>query len=811
MDIYDYDEIKEAADCVEYCKRELGMSPTGTSGNFMQFHNPWRAGSDSGAFSVAKTGFTDHVSGEKGSIIDLVANAQFGGDLFGAQDHLGRYFDLTPKMPVKDGRKIVKVYQYKDLEGNVCHETVRWDPKDFSQRRPDPDNEDKFIWSIKGVDTILYNLAAWHEKKGICVVGGEKDVENLTVIGIPATTNPMGEGNWKAAYNEWFRGKKVYILPDNDDAGQAHAQNVAWNVRNIAEEVKIVQLPDLPPTGDVTDWIEAGGDKSALIALIDEVPALNTDELQQPDYRQEDESVAAQANAKPFRNYEYETFIDSQGNEKDRKVPRKLREMVKDVHRRFWDFPRLVGHTLFDHDRKSGRIVNIESASKLKAWMDERSPNNSEISGKPDGCTTREELYHALHDRAQHYEMISGVPSWPSRNDVYYTHGPLPEPSEDRRYFDEFFKFFEGASGVDQLLIKLLIASPLYYRPLVDRPMWVIDSDDGQGSGKTKLVEMVAYLYGGDDIGCRDPLTIDYKEMNNEMAFDRNVRRRLLSPQGRRKRICLIDNVDGFYHCSQLAQLITAGAISGMAQYGRGDETRPNDLSYMMTSNSATLDRDLIDRSMILKLQKPSRRVREWEKTVSDYIAAHRLRIIADIKAVLESGPQFELETPQSRFGGWEREVMAPILGNMANYSAVWKEMQARRASADGEVEESETVTHALEQGMRDIGVDPDTYCVWITSPVLQTWCLKAIPGFGGAQGRGATQKLKRMAGKMIPQLAAKPQKYPHSGKRSRRGMLWNPELYPKAHEEGDVRFVFKIDENRIEWERSSQLVEGGA
>jgi len=46
----------------------------------------------------------------------------------------------------KPKNEIAAVYDYKDLDGNIIHSTIRYSPKSFRQRRPDPDNHGKYIW-----------------------------------------------------------------------------------------------------------------------------------------------------------------------------------------------------------------------------------------------------------------------------------------------------------------------------------------------------------------------------------------------------------------------------------------------------------------------------------------------------------------------------------------------------------------------------------------------------------------------------------------------------------------------------------------
>ena len=62
----------------------------------------------------------------------------------------------------------------------------------------------------------------------------------------------------------------MVILPDRDDPGRRHAQDVAARLAGKPAEVKVIELPG---TGkDVSDWIAAGGTAAKLIELIDAGP-----------------------------------------------------------------------------------------------------------------------------------------------------------------------------------------------------------------------------------------------------------------------------------------------------------------------------------------------------------------------------------------------------------------------------------------------------------------------------------------------------------------------------------------------------------
>src|SRR5262249_44795964 len=59
---------------------------------------------------------------------------------------------------------------------------------------------------------------------------------------------------------------------DNDEPGQQHAESVARSCVAAGLVAKIVPLPNLPPKGDVCDFLDAGGTVEQLRALVDAAP-----------------------------------------------------------------------------------------------------------------------------------------------------------------------------------------------------------------------------------------------------------------------------------------------------------------------------------------------------------------------------------------------------------------------------------------------------------------------------------------------------------------------------------------------------------
>lgn len=159
--------------------------------------------------------------------------------------------------------KIVDVYSYTDASGKLLYQVCRYKPKDFRQRRPDGNGG--WIWNMNGTQRVLYKLPKVIEgvKAGqiIWIVEGEKAVYAAEAIGFVATNAPGGAGKWKDEYNEVLKGAVCNIIPDNDDPGRKHAKLVADSLRGIAKLVCIVELPGLPPKGDLYDFVSARQDK----------------------------------------------------------------------------------------------------------------------------------------------------------------------------------------------------------------------------------------------------------------------------------------------------------------------------------------------------------------------------------------------------------------------------------------------------------------------------------------------------------------------------------------------------------------------
>lgn len=153
-------------------------------------------------------------------------------------------------------RREVARYGYHDTDGRLRYEVVRFEPKDFRQRRPD--GAGGWIWNLQDTPRLVYRLPELLGQSTVVVVEGEKDADRLWAAGIAATTNVGGAGKWRDAYTSQLREagvRELVIVPDNDDPGRAHAAAVAsaW----APGPARILTLPDVPAKGDVSDFLAA--------------------------------------------------------------------------------------------------------------------------------------------------------------------------------------------------------------------------------------------------------------------------------------------------------------------------------------------------------------------------------------------------------------------------------------------------------------------------------------------------------------------------------------------------------------------------
>jgi hypothetical protein len=102
---------------------------------------------------------------------------------------------------------------------------------------------------------------------------GEKDVDSLSNLNLPAFTfGGVGDG-LPDGINQYLKDRRLVILTDNDEPGRAHAEKKAAAAHTAsAASIKVVHFPELAPKGDVSDFIASGGTIEHLTGRIDAAP-----------------------------------------------------------------------------------------------------------------------------------------------------------------------------------------------------------------------------------------------------------------------------------------------------------------------------------------------------------------------------------------------------------------------------------------------------------------------------------------------------------------------------------------------------------
>jgi hypothetical protein len=208
------------------------------------------------------------------------------GDAFDLLVHAGRAQDSlealrlvsagnAPVAPRQRSATLKTDYEYCLADGTLSLTVTRIDYDDggktFSQKTArglKPSEDEAFV-------PVPYNLKAIAANPGatVYIVEGEKCADALIGLGLVATCNAGGAGNWLSALNDYFAGRDIVVLPDNDEGGKRHLEVLTDNLQDTALSMRVCRLPGLPAKGDVIDFLSSGNDLKALhMELSEAVP-----------------------------------------------------------------------------------------------------------------------------------------------------------------------------------------------------------------------------------------------------------------------------------------------------------------------------------------------------------------------------------------------------------------------------------------------------------------------------------------------------------------------------------------------------------
>jgi uncharacterized protein DUF5906 len=216
-----------------------------------------------------------------------------GDDWQTCRDYVRRRLGMEPFKPKENGKasSTKHHFDYPGPDGALLYQVEREDlpggGKKIRQRRPDGNGG--WIWNLAGVTPVPYRLPELLETRAsgrtVVIVEGEAKVDLLRSWNVPATCNSGGAGKWKGQHSAYLRGADVVFLPDNDEPGRQHASTVASSLKEAGASVRVLDLPGLPPKGDIVDWAAAGGTRELLHDLIENGAAPQIDGVSLADFR----------------------------------------------------------------------------------------------------------------------------------------------------------------------------------------------------------------------------------------------------------------------------------------------------------------------------------------------------------------------------------------------------------------------------------------------------------------------------------------------------------------------------------------------
>lgn len=380
-------------------------------------------------------------------------------------------------------------------------------------------------------------------------------------------------------------------------------------------------------------------------------------------------------------------------------IPASMDFICQSISKATNGWPKRVGGSLFIHDGISPEVDWLDKTAALFGWIG-HATSQPPIFHRDPACHSREEVYAALTRVAEAFEAVESLPHEPPVPGHYYTY-PTPRPGNGDALAGLIDRF-NPETPIDRDLIVAMFATVLWGGGGGCRPAFVITSDRGRGSGKSTLASMLSQFAGG-----------SLEISANEDA--KSMKERLLSPDGLRKRVAILDNVKTLrFSWAELEALITSSVISGRRMYA-GEGSRPNNLTWIITLNGIALSTDMAQRVVVIKINRPEHSG-NWEDETRDYLRKYRHEIIADLIDVLRQ-PTIEL-SQYTRWGKWEKDV----LSRLPDPNEAQRVIAERQAQGNVEADESELLEEYIAEQLESLGYVASEVQVMIPSAVLHMW-----------------------------------------------------------------------------------------
>ena len=212
-----------------------------------------------------------------------------------------------------------------------------------------------------------------------------------------------------------------------------------------------------------------------------------------------------------------------------------------------------------------------------------------------------------------------------------------------------------------------------------------------------------------------------------------------------------------------------------------------------ITLNGIALSRDMAQRSIIIKLAKPTYSG-NWRADVEKFIDENRMKIIGDLIGFLMQEPR-ELKS-FTRWGEWERHILAK-LPEPSEAQALIKE---RQVAADMDLAESSLIEDSFSEKLRELYYDPEAESVFIPSAVCAQWYGEAV----GERFMSPNKVTSRLKQAIEEGLVSRLRECP--SRKNGRCWIWlGEDTEQQRHPNGDLKI--RIEESRKKGGNSMNFV----
>ena len=291
------------------------------------------------------------------------------------------------------GKKIDKVYDYVDPDGNYIYSKIRFTPKDF---RIGIIENGRFKFGLGGKERKKAKAFYTPDLPGfrqavsrgetVYYAEGEKDVDTLFNHGMYAVTCGSST-DWSSGIHDLFKDANLIIFSDNDTQGQKLSTKIQNEVKHIARKASVVIPCTDIPKGDVSDYLE-NHTKQELMDLIMKDPIVKRSNTEEDRLLTEEEAIQLSLKNPPdleedngrilktFGNYAKIVSEDAFLEGKFRRNLLSGRNMVRNVYWNTVDHP-IQDQDLFQVRKYISNVYGISNKEDIRQAIEITANNKS--------------------------------------------------------------------------------------------------------------------------------------------------------------------------------------------------------------------------------------------------------------------------------------------------------------------------------------------------------------------------------------------------------------------------------------------------